>query len=133
MSIALLSCESSGRSNQIASSAARRNEQGAWLSCSERVPSDELQFAYHKPIQLTRKQLSDGGVGFVVLGFDVSDQGRPENVHVVRASLGHDFDEAAVVAFRQRIFCPREFGKKDQTFRMEIKSGCSAGHNVGCR
>ncbi len=69
----------------------------------------------------------------VELGFDIDGQGRPENLRVLRASMGHESDEVVTTAFSQWIFCPRGFDKKEQSIRFDFEVGCSAGRCVDGR
>lgn len=132
LAVVLLSCQSPRPKLRIADTD-HGEPRGIRLSCDEVSQDEAFAYAFKVPIRYPDQLPSDHEVGFVVLGFDIDDLGNPVNVHVVRASLGHRFDDASVEAFRKWKFCPREFGKKDQTLRIQFKAGCSSGHQVGCR
>lgn len=130
LSLALLGCQPAPPSNTLVSPHKGYPAVGKTSEC-DRFPEDQLAFSYRVPPRYP-ENVAGGSplVGFVELRFDVDESGRPIHIEITDSSLGRRFDRSAVNAFRKWRLCPREFGKRGQTMRIDFKPGISPGGSV---
>lgn len=121
-SIALLttSCQSSGRTKEIGFSRRVDSPRDETLDCGDARDGDGHSYSYRVFPVYPRRAFEAARSGFVEMTFDVDESGRPVDIEITRASLGHEFDDAALTAFRKWRFCPNEAGKKDLFIRLEF-------------